>query len=298
MASLRRFNPATARKPGAPTAVAPTRVTPRGRRKAQQAHPPHDFADDSRGPRLQKVLAEAGVASRRACEELIEDGRVRVNGHVVNTLPAWVDPVKDHITVDGRHIKPREPHVYLMLFKPRGFVTTLSDPEGRPRVIDLIDHPLKTRLYPVGRLDMDSSGLLLLTNDGELANRLTHPRHEVHKTYEVLVGGALEEHDVRKLESGICLNERRATKGKKTGVRTSPSRLRLKKRDRDRTLLEMELTEGRNRQIRRMMARLGHKVKKLRRVRMGPLKLRGLQPGQWRELTHDELKALRRAAGK
>jgi pseudouridine synthase len=307
MPSLRRYNPATdrarpssgtdARSTSAPQISRPLRSTPRQQRRQKAAAPTHEFADDTRGPRLQKVLAEAGVASRRACEELIEQGLVRVNGHVVRTLPAWVDPIKDHITVDGRHIKTRQPHVYLLLFKPRGFVTTLSDPEGRPRVIDLIPHYAKARLYPVGRLDMDSSGLLLMTNDGELANRLTHPRHEVHKTYEVVVAGALEENDVRRLEAGIFLNERRTTRGKMAGVRTAPSRLRLKKRDRDRTVLEMELTEGRNRQIRRMMARLGHRVKKLRRVRMGPLKLTGLQTGQSRELTPTELKALRKAAG-
>ena len=301
MPFIRRFNPATDRKPAGPStpAIAPpaARVTPRQKKKLKAGPAGHEFTDDSRGPRLQKVLAEAGVGSRRACEELIEEGRVRVNGHLVAALPAWVDPINDHITVDGRHVKTREPHVYIMLFKPRGVVSTNSDPEGRPRAIEFVEHPSKARLYPVGRLDMDSSGLLLFTNDGELANRLTHPRHEVHKIYEVLVSGALEEDDVRKLEAGIFLNERHTSKGKRTGVKTSPSRLRLKKRDRDRTLLAMELGEGRNRQIRRMMARLGHQVKKLRRVQMGPLKLRGLQPGQWRELTPDELKSLRRAAG-
>lgn len=272
-------------------------MTPRQRDKIRAATPQHEFTNDQRGPRLQKVLAEAGVGSRRACEEFIEQGLVRVNGHLVSTLPAWVDPRSDHITVDGRHIRTHQPHVYVMLFKPRGVVTTTDDPEGRPHVSAFVQHPSKARLYPVGRLDMDSSGLLLMTNDGELANRLTHPRHEVHKTYEVLVSGALEEKDVRKLESGLFLNERRVSKGERAGVRTSPSRLKLKKRDRDRTLLTMELKEGRNRQIRRMMARLGHNVKKLRRVQMGPLKLHGLQPGQWRELTPIELKSLRRAAG-
>lgn len=304
MPSIRRFNPATDRKPAPPTtsvaepvAPKPSRTTPRQQAKIKAATPKHEFTDDSRGPRLQKVLAEAGVGSRRACEDLIEHGSVRVNGHLVSTLPAWVDPAKDHITVDGKRIKTHEPHVYIMLFKPRGFVTTTDDPEGRPHVLNLVEHPSKARLYPVGRLDMDSSGLLLLTNDGEMANRLTHPKHEVHKTYEVVVSGALEENEVRKLESGIFLNEKRVSKGERDGVRTSPSRLKLKKRDRDRTLLTMELKEGRNRQIRRMMAKFGHNVKKLRRVQMGPLKLRGLQPGQWRELTAMELSALRRAAG-
>jgi 23S rRNA pseudouridine2605 synthase len=259
--------------------------------------PSHEFTDASRGVRLQKVMAEAGVGSRRRCEELIETGSVRVNGHQVKSLPAWVDPVRDHITVDGRHIKTHEPHVYIMLFKPRGVVSTNDDPQGRVRAIDLVRHPSRVRLYPVGRLDMESSGLLLLTNDGELANRLTHPRHEVHKLYDLTVAGALEDHDVRKLESGLFLNERRSSKGAKSGSKTAQSSLMIIKRDRDRTRLLMELTEGRNRQIRRMMAKLGHTVRKLRRVQMGPLKLTGLQPGQWRELTREELKVLKKAAG-
>ena len=222
---------------------------------------------------------------------------MRVNGHLVSTLPAWVDPVRDHITVDGRRIKTYEPHVYIMLFKPRGVVSTNYDPEGRKRAIDLVKHPSRARLYPVGRLDMDSSGLLLLTNDGELANRLTHPRHGVPKLYEVTISGALDEDEVKKLERGLFLNEQRVSRGAKPGAKTSPVRLTLLRRARDRTRVLMELSEGRNRQIRRMMAKVGHNVKKLRRVQMGPLKLRGLQPGQWRELTPAELKALRKAAG-
>ena len=243
------------------------------------------------------MLAEAGVGSRRACEELIESGAVRINGHTVQSLPAWVNPIKDHITVNGKHIKTHQPHVYVMLFKPRGVVSTNSDPEGRPRAIDLVQHPSRARLYPVGRLDMESSGLLLLTNDGEMANRLTHPRHEVHKLYEIVVAGSLDETDVEKLESGLFLSEQRASKGRKPGSKTAQSSLKLLKRDRDRTRLTMELGEGRNRQIRRMFAKLGYKVRKLRRVAMGPLRLKGLQPGQWRELTHAELAALRRATG-
>lgn len=285
-------------------------------RKLKEATPQHEFTKDDRGPRLQKVLAEAGVDSRRACEELITDGRVRVNGHLVSTLPAWVDPMKDHITVDGRHIRMREPHVYVMLFKPRGVVTTADDPEGRPRVLDFVQHPSKARLYPVGRLEMDASGLLLLSNDGELANRLTHPKHEVHQTYEVVVSGAMDDHAVRKLEAGLFRKVKKETAPAKADrkverkveskvesgadakdVRVGTSRLKLKKRDRDRTMLTMELKEGRNREIRVMMGRLGHNVKKLRRVGIGPLKLRGLQPGQWRELTTTELSSLRRAAG-
>ncbi|MBX3354430.1 MAG: pseudouridine synthase [Phycisphaeraceae bacterium] len=254
--------------------------------------PSHSFADESRGPRLQRVMADAGVGSRRHCEALIEQGAVRVNGEVVEALPAWVDPARDRIEVEGRLLSRPERHVYVMLYKPKGIVSTNSDPEGRRRAIDLIDHPSKARLYPVGRLDIDSSGLLLLTNDGELANRLTHPRYEIHKIYEVTVGGAVGEADLAKLEAGIYLPARRGA----PGSRTERSSLAIVKRDRDRTQLLMELGEGRNRQIRRMMLRLGHPVKKLRRVQMGPLRLRALAIGEWRDLTHSEVEALRAEA--
>lgn len=263
------------------------------RRRRRKPPTTHEFTDASRGPRLQKVLAEAGIASRRDCEQLIEDGEVTVNGHVVKQLPAWVDPLRDHIAVGGRLIRQQTPHVYIMLFKPRGVVSTNEDPEGRKRAIDLVHYP-KARLYPVGRLDVESSGLLLLTNDGEMANRLTHPRYGVHKVYEVTVDGSLDERDVKRLENGLFLHDRdRSNRAK----RAATSNLKLIKKDRDRTRIRMELREGRNRQIRRMMAQLGHKVRKLRRVQMGPVKLRGLQPGQWRELLPDELAALRKAAG-
>lgn len=246
---------------------------------------------DTRGPRLQKVLAEAGYGSRRACEDLIESGAVVVNGELVDSLPAWVNPSEDEIKVNGRVLKPKERHLYIMLFKPRGVVSTNSDPEGRVRAIDLVKHPARPRLYPVGRLDLDSSGLLLLTNDGELANRLTHPRYEVHKGYEVTLGGTITDDEIGILEEGVFLNEKDGR-----GGRTSESKLSILKRDRTRTLLYMELREGRNRQIRRMMQRVGHPVKKLRRVRMGPLQLKGLAVGEWRELTAGELSALRKAA--
>ncbi len=262
---------------------------PSRRRTRRSPKPTHEFTDDARGPRLQKVLAEAGVASRRECEQLIADGEVTVNGHVVKQLPAWVDPHNDHITVGGRRIRQQPTHVYIMLFKPRGVVSTNADPEGRKRAIDLVHYP-KARLYPVGRLDIESSGLLLLTNDGELANVLTHPRHGVHKVYELTVEGSLDERDVKRLERGLFLHDHQRSDRVK---RASASSLKLIKKDRDRTRLRMELGEGRNRQIRRMMAQVGHKVRKLRRVQMGPLKLRGLQPGQWRELTPAELNSLK-----
>lgn len=256
------------------------------------AAPKHRFADASRGDRLQKVLAEAGVASRRACEELIEAGEVTVNGEIVKSLPAWADPRKDHIKVRGRLIRSQTPPVYVMLFKPRGTVTTNADPEGRVRAIDLVKHSSRVRLFPVGRLDIESSGLLLLTNDGELANLMTHPRYHLSKVYEVTVKGALDEAAVKRLERGLFLHDPKS----REASRTQQSRLTLLRKARDRTRMLMELREGRNRQIRRMMAQLGHPVKKLRRVQMGPLKLKGLRPGQWRDLTPQEVIELKRAA--
>jgi len=256
----------------------------------------HAFTDASRGIRLQKVLAEAGIGSRRSCEVLIESGEVKVNGQIVDSLPAWVDPKRDQVSVRGKNIKRNEPQVYVMLFKPRGVVCSNEDPSGRQRAIDLVKHPSRVRLYPVGRLDVESSGLLLLTNDGELANRITHPRYGIHKVYEITVSGSLDEPEVRKLERGIFLSDLRTSHGRKQGRKTSQSRLHLLKQDRNRTRLRMELREGRNRQIRRMMSDVGHRVKKLRRIQMGPVKLKGLRPGQWRELLPQELQALRRAA--
>ncbi|MCA9295086.1 MAG: rRNA pseudouridine synthase [Phycisphaerales bacterium] len=264
--------------------MTPERTSPRapGRK--------HEFTDPSRGPRIQKVLAAAGIASRRDCEALIEEGIVKVNGQPVTTLPAWVDPVRDTITVRGKRIQRPEPFVYVMLFKPRGVVSTNDDPEGRPRAIDLVQHPERPRLYPVGRLDVESSGLLLLTNDGELAARITHPRYGIHKQYLVTVRGRLEEKDVKHLESGIFLTDPRGGHGSKT----HKSKLTLMRRSRDRTRLLMELSEGRNRQIRRMLAHLGFPVKKLRRIKVGPLKLTGLRPGQWRDLEPSEVDTLLR----
>jgi pseudouridine synthase len=250
------------------------------------------FSDASRGVRLHKALADAGVASRRACERLVADGAVEVNGTPVTTSPAWVDPVHDRISVHGRRIKPPPAHVYVMLFKPRGVVCTSSAGEGRRRAIDLVEHPSGARLFPVGRLDVESSGLLLMSNDGELANRLTHPRYHLPKTYEVTVKGEVSDKEIQKLEKGLYLVD----PGRRIAGRTARSRLRLIRRDRNRTWLHMELREGRNRQVRRMLARVGHPVKRLRRVQVGPLKLKGLRAGEWRPLTSRELLALKRAA--
>ncbi len=270
-----------------------SRTRPTRRHKARSPKQSHGFDDASRGVRLQKVLAVANVASRRACEELIEQGEVTVNGQLVTTLPAWVDPSQDHIKVSGKPIAatPASP-VYVMLYKPRGVVCTNDDPEGRRRAIDLVRHPSKARLYSVGRLDQDSSGLLLMTNDGELANRLTHPRYHLPKLYEITVKGSVEDAALKRLERGLFLHDHRRDRGS----RTSQPRLRVIKRDRERTRLIMELHEGRNRQVRRMMLHVGYPVKKLRRVQVGPLKLKGLRPGEWRELKSIELASLKRAA--
>jgi len=242
--------------------------------------------------RIQRLLADAGVASRRACEAMVEEGLVTVNGKVVQSLPCFVDPEGDDIRVSGRRVERPRRHHYVMLFKPKGYVCTASDPEGRKRAIDLVRHPSAPRLFTVGRLDLDSSGLLLLTDDGELANRLTHPRYGVHKGYDVTVRGRLDEEAIEKVRKGLYLVDRRTGEAS----RTAESDLAVLKRDRDRTRLYIALREGRNRQIRRIMDRVGHQVKKLRRVQMGPLKLKGLAVGEWRELTPGELGALRRAA--
>ena len=239
-------------------------------------------------------MAAAGVASRRACEALIEEGAVRVNGHAVTELPAWVDPRTDSITVNGQRISVNAPTTCVMLFKPRGIVCTSDDPEQRRTAVDLVQHPSKVRLFSVGRLDMDSSGLLLLTNDGELANLMTHPSHHVPRIYEVTVTGAVDPATVRRLERGINLPDEH------TGT-SRPARfesVRVLRTQRDRTKLRVTLTEGRNRQIRRMMRILGHPVRKLRRTAIGPLKLADLRPGQWRDLTEKEIRDLRASANK
>ncbi len=256
---------------------------------------PDPLRDASRGERLQRVLADAGVASRRACEEMITAGLVSVNGRIVDTLPVWVDPLTDEITVEGRRLPKPERTVWVMLNKPRRCVSTCDDPDGRRTVADLVTHPLARRLFPVGRLDYETSGLLLLTNDGDLANRLTHPRFGVEKTYLVKVKGRVEEEAVERLLRGVHLAHRRdgATVG---GGAATASGARVTRRERDKTTLEITLREGRNRQVRRMLADLGHPVVRLERVRIGPLKLKGLRRGEWRELTRDELATLRRSS--
>jgi pseudouridine synthase len=256
-----------------------------------------DLTDASRGKRLQRVMADAGVGSRRACETMIEQGDVTVNGHPVTTLPAWVDPEEDRIVVAGKVLPQPDRKIYVMLNKPPRTLSTAKDEPGADRrtVTELVDHPAAPRLFPVGRLDFDTVGLILLTNDGELANRLTHPRYGVPKTYRVAVKGSLDEDAIKELERGIYLAQRKA--GRTEGaVRTAHVEINLIARERDSSVVELTLREGRNRQVRRMLAAVGYPVKKLERIGMGPVRLKGLARGQWRELTREEIRDLKRAA--
>jgi 23S rRNA pseudouridine2605 synthase len=236
------------------------------------------------GPeRLQKVLAGAGLGSRRKCEELIVEGRVEIDRKVVTELGTRVDPAAQQIRVDG--VMLRQPKlVYYAVNKPPGMVCTNRDPSGRPRVIDLLPKG-EQRLFSVGRLDLNSEGLILLTNDGDLANRLTHPRYGVRKTYRVLVAGHPDREVTTKLRQGVRLAEGVA---KVTGVR-------IKQRRKQSTILEMVLEEGRNREIRRVLAKVGHKVLLLVRTAVGPITLGELGPGQYRQLTSREVASLRQA---
>jgi pseudouridine synthase len=244
--------------------------------------------DEAGAPeRLQKVLARAGIASRRVAETLIAQGRVSVNGVTVSALGSKADPARDDIRVDGRRLPKAERKRYILLNKPVGVVTTRSDPQRRRTVVDLIAD-VREYVYPVGRLDYDTEGLLLLTNDGELAAALTHPRHEVPRTYEARLNGMPDERALEALRTGVPLD----------GVRTLPAEARLinaSKRDTDGILL-LTIREGRNRQVRRMCEAVGHPVKSLARTRIGPLGEKRLRPGQWRDLTLAELAALQRTA--
>jgi pseudouridine synthase len=239
--------------------------------------------------RLQKILSAAGVASRRLSEELIAQGRVSVNGKTVTALGTKADPSVDEIKVDGRRIKGEQRRRYILLYKPRGYITTRSDPQGRPTVMDLMKG-VKEYVYPVGRLDYDSEGLLILTNDGELAARLTHPRHEVEKVYEARVKGVPDEHALERLAKGVTIE----------GRRTAPAKLRASepfvKGSGEQTLIQITIHEGRQRQVREMFDRVGHPVVRLKRVRIGTLEDPNIPAGHWRELTPQEISRLQRAS--
>jgi len=232
---------------------------------------------------LQKVLAAAGFGSRRKCEELILAGRVEVDHRPVTELGTKVDPARQEIRVDGVQVRCQRP-VYYAVHKPPGVVCTNRDPSGRARVIDLVPQTGR-HLYTVGRLDLNSEGLVLVTNDGQLANRLTHPRYGMEKTYRVLVAGHPRSEVIGELRKGIRLAE---------GI-ARVARARIKSRHKQSTLVEIVLTEGRNREIRRILAQVGHKVLRLVRVAVGPVRLGKMPLGQCRRLTREEIEALRRA---
>jgi len=237
--------------------------------------------------RLQKIIAAAGIASRRKAEELITGGVVSVNGQVVTELGSKADPERDHIRVNGKLLRGAERHVYLLMNKPKGYVTTVTDPEGRPTVMDLL-RGVKARVYPVGRLDYASEGLLLLTNDGELAHHLMKAASHVPKTYLVKVAGVPAAESLARLRTGVSIP---SDDGGKRRTKTAPAKIRLVKSG-DNPWLEVTLIEGKNRQIRRMFEEVGHHVEKIKRVRYGPLQL-DVPPGDFRRLTTQEVARLK-----
>ena len=256
--------------------------------------------------RLQKIIAAAGIASRRKAEELIISGVVSVNGQTITELGTKADPEHDHIKVNGKLLKAPERHVYVLLHKPKGYVTTVTDPEGRPTVLDLV-RGIGARVYPVGRLDFLSEGLLLLTNDGELAQRLMHASSHVPRTYLVKVSGKPSDEEIDKLRGGIKLPAERSRlkvpvgklrderqRRRSAAVQTGPVRIKLL-REAANPWYEVTLVEGRNRQIRRMFEEIGHHVEKIKRVRYGPLQL-DVEPGKFRHLAAKEVGQLKGAA--
>jgi pseudouridine synthase len=235
--------------------------------------------------RIQKILSRAGIASRREAERMVLEGRVTVNGKVIDTLGFKADPLKDHIKVNGKRLVRFEPNVTLLLNKPRGYVSTVRDPEDRPTVMDFLKG-VKQRIYPVGRLDIDAEGLLLLTNDGDLAYLLSHPRYSVPRTYLAKVSGVPEERDLNRLKRGVSLED-----GKAKAV--SVSILRLSEKN---SWIRIVVTEGRNHLVKRMLFAMGHSVLKLKRIEFGPLRLGTLSPGQFRHITSEELSRLKKYA--
>lgn len=235
--------------------------------------------------RLQKFMSECGVASRRKSEELIESGKVRVNGAVAS-LGDKINPKKDTVTVSGKKIVKQKEHKYIMLHKPRGFITTMSDEMERKCVAQLI-FDVPQRVYPVGRLDRESEGLLLFTNDGEFANALTHPKKHVSKTYRVTVRPGVTDEQLSAITEGIIIDDRK----------TAPAEVRVVTKEENRVVLEIILYEGRNRQIRKMCEQLDLEVARLKRTAIGSVKLGMLKQGDWRDLTEDEVRKLMIAAG-
>lgn len=233
---------------------------------------------DDNGIRLQKYMAISGVASRRASEKLIEEGKVEVNGKVVTEMGYKITPGKDKVKVNGKIIRPEKEDVYVILNKPVGIVTSVKDEKGRVVVTDLIDE-VSERIYPVGRLDADTSGIILLTNDGELAYKLTHPSKMVYKRYIAIVEGVPNKAELEKFRKGFKLE----------GKMTAPARVKILKNFGEDSILDIQLYEGRNRQVKKMCEAINHPVKKLKRISFGKLELGGLEPGQWRHLDQEEM---------
>jgi 23S rRNA pseudouridine2605 synthase/16S rRNA pseudouridine516 synthase len=231
--------------------------------------------------RLQKVIAHAGIVSRREAERLITEGRVAVNGSIVTQLGTKVDPARDKVKVDDRLVKSFPGKVYVLMNKPAGYVSTLKDPQERPVVTDLLDR-INTRVFPVGRLDYDAEGVLLLTNDGELAHRLQHPRYGISRTYEVKVKDVPANSKLSSLRKGVRLED---------GI-TLPAKAKFLKKTTKNCWLKITLYEGKNRQVKRMCAAIGHPVLKIKRVSLGPLSLGDVSRGKYRHLTQDEVKEL------
>lgn len=238
---------------------------------------PHD-----EGIRLQKVLAQAGIASRRTGEEMIAAGRVEVNGKLVTEQGRRVDPARDVIRVDGSRIPPARHHLYVVLNKPRGVVSTMDDPQGRPTLQEYLGQRSKERLFHVGRLDADTEGLIILTNDGEFAQRLTHPSYEIPKTYLAVVEGPVDHATVTRLRRGVTLDD----------GPIKPDKVTLRERGPDRSMLEITLHSGQNRVVRRIFDAIGHPVRRLSRTAIGPIRLGQLKAGAVRDLTREELGSL------
>ncbi len=231
--------------------------------------------------RLQKFIAGCGIASRRKAEEMILNGDVMVNGTVVTTLGKKINTESDTVTVNNKQISKKTNYIYIKLYKPVGYVTTVKDQFGRKTVLDLID--IKERIYPIGRLDYNTSGLLLLTNDGELANRLMHPKYHIYKTYIADIEGAITNEEINKLREGVIIDD----------YKTAPAKVRLIKNHRDKAKVEISIYEGKNRQVRKMFDTVNHKVINLTRIAFGKINLGKLESGQWIELSDEEIKFLK-----
>ncbi|HEY8444449.1 MAG TPA: pseudouridine synthase [Clostridia bacterium] len=229
--------------------------------------------------RINRFLALCGVASRRKSEQLILEKRVKVNGRVVENLAIDINPDKDVVLVDGKRVDLKQDYIYLMLHKPKGYVTTTSDEHNRPTVLDLIQVPKDRRVYPIGRLDYNTEGLLLLTDDGDLTNILTHPSHKIEKTYIARIKGSITPEELNKLRSGVVID----------GVKTAPAKVNILEGDEESTRLEITIHEGRNRQVRKMLESVGKETEFLKRVRIGEIRLGGLPRGKYRPLNKREI---------